>query len=108
MARSAAERLVDRDPDLLTVEARKDKRGDRVLVDVMRNGYGQTAVPPYAVRARRRSAGLDADRLVGAVARRSPAQVTMGSLRRRLATKDDPWAGMRRHAQGLSKARKRL
>ena len=52
LARSVAQRLVDRAPDLLTLEARKDKRGDRVLVNIMRNGYGQTAVPPYAVRAR--------------------------------------------------------
>ncbi|MBO0847733.1 MAG: non-homologous end-joining DNA ligase, partial [Nocardioides sp.] len=52
LARDVARVLVDREPDLLTLEARKGKRGDRVLVDVQRNGYGQTAVPPYAVRAR--------------------------------------------------------
>ena len=107
LARSVAQRLVDRAPDLLTLEARKDKRGDRVLVDIMRNGYGQTAVPPYAVRAR---AGAPVSTPIdwAELSRVKPAQVTMSSLPRRLATKDDPWAGMRRHAQGLSKARRRL
>ena len=106
-ARAAAERLVRSDPDLLTLEARKDKRGDRVLVDIMRNGYGQTAVPPYAVRARSGapvSAPLDWDEL----SRIAPDEVTVASLPRRLAAKDDPWAGMRRHASGLARARRRL
>ena len=31
----------------------KNNRGDRVYIDVMRNAYAQTAVAPYAVRARR-------------------------------------------------------
>ena len=37
------------DPDLLTTAARKAKRGDRVYLDVARNAYAQTAVPPFAV-----------------------------------------------------------
>ena len=106
-ARAVAERLVDREPGLLTLEARKDKRGDRVLVDVMRNGYGQTAVPPYAVRAR---PGAPVSTPIGwdELGRVRPAQVTITSLPRRLARRDDPWAGLRRHAQGLARARRRL
>jgi len=106
-ARAVGERLVDREPDLLTLEARKEKRGTRVLVDVMRNGYGQTAVPPYAVRARP-GAPVAAPIAWEELSRVAPAQVTMSSLPRRLAAKADPWAGMRRHAQGLSRARRRL
>jgi bifunctional non-homologous end joining protein LigD len=105
--RAVAERLVEREPDLLTIEARKAKRGDRVLVDIMRNGYGQTAVPPYAVRARPGApvaTPLDWDELT----RVAPAQVTVHNLGRRLAAKDDPWAGWRRHASGLARARKRI
>ena len=44
--------LAARRPDELTTEWRKVKREGRVLVDVARNTYGQTAVAPYAVRAR--------------------------------------------------------
>ena len=51
-ARRCGEVLVEKEPDLLTLEQRKAKRGDRVYVDIGRNAYGQTAVPAYAVRAR--------------------------------------------------------
>ena len=51
-ARDAAQVLAERHPDELTTEFRKAKRGGRILVDVARNGYAQTAVPPYAVRPR--------------------------------------------------------
>lgn len=106
-AREAAEHLVDRNPDLVTVEARKAKRGDRVLIDVMRNGYGQTAVPPYAVRART-GAPVATPIAWDELTRIRPDHVTLGTIRGRLARTDDPWAGMRRHAQGLARARRRL
>lgn len=106
-ATDVARRLVEREPALLTLEARKAARGDRVLVDVMRNGYGQTAVPPYAVRAR---PGAPVAVPIGwhELSRVRPDQITLTSLRRRLAAVDDPWAGMRRHAAGLGRARSRL
>ena len=106
-ARTVAERLVERDPDLLTVEARKDKRGDRVLVDVMRNAYGQTVVPAYAVRARP-GAPVSTPIEWEELSRVKQAQHTITSVRRRLARRADPWTGVRRHAQGLARARRRL
>jgi bifunctional non-homologous end joining protein LigD len=106
-ARSVAEVAVTRQPKLLTVEQRKDKRGDKVLVDVMRNGYGQTAVPPYAVRARPGapvSTPIEWDEL----GRVKPTQYDLRSVLRRLDKRDDPWKGIRRRAQGLGKARTKL
>ncbi|OQR62742.1 ATP-dependent DNA ligase [Streptomyces maremycinicus] len=50
-ARDAAELLVAEHPDRLTTAARKKDRGDRLYLDVQRNGYAQTAVAPFAVRA---------------------------------------------------------
>src|SRR5262245_46521387 len=44
--------LVVRNPDLVTTEQRRDKRGDLIYLDVMRNSYVQLAVAPYSVRAR--------------------------------------------------------
>lgn len=38
--------------DHLTTAARKEDRGERLYLDVQRNGYAQTGVAPYAVRAR--------------------------------------------------------
>ena len=53
LARRIAERLVAGAPHAYTTEQRIAARGDRVYIDVMRNAYAQTAVAPYAVRARR-------------------------------------------------------
>jgi bifunctional non-homologous end joining protein LigD len=106
-AREIASRLVELDPGLFTIEHRKAKRGDRVYVDVMRNGYGQTAVPPYAVRARPGapvSTPIEWDEL----SRVAPAQHTITSVRRRLGQRADPWRSIRRHAQSLTGARRRI
>ncbi|MFJ7067670.1 non-homologous end-joining DNA ligase [Streptomyces sp. NPDC101115] len=51
-ARDLAELLAARHPDELTTAARKKDRRGRLYLDVQRNGYGQTAVAPYSVRAR--------------------------------------------------------
>jgi bifunctional non-homologous end joining protein LigD len=106
-ARDVAEVLAAREPSLFTTQQRKSKRGARVLVDVMRNGYGQTAVPAYAVRARAHapvSTPIEWDEL----SRVGPDQFTIDSVRRRLARKADPWKGIRRRAQGLDRAMSRL
>src|ERR1700742_1455945 len=50
-AQTIAERAVERSPDTLTTAWRKEKREGKLLVDVARNTYGQTAVSPYGVRA---------------------------------------------------------
>ena len=47
-----AEEVANRLPDQLTTSWRKAGRGGRVLVDAARNTYAQTAVAPYAVRAK--------------------------------------------------------
>jgi bifunctional non-homologous end joining protein LigD len=106
-ARQVAEVLVAREPDLLTLEARKSKRGDRVLVDVQRNGYGQTAVPPYAVRARP-GAPVSTPIAWGELSRIRPDQHTIRTIGRRLARTDDPWADVRQHRQGLGRAARQL
>jgi bifunctional non-homologous end joining protein LigD len=106
-ARDVARVLVEREPDVVTLEARKNKRGHRVLIDVQRNGYGQTAVPPYAVRARPGgpvSMPIAWDEL----SRVRPDQHTIRSVGRRSAQVDDPWADLRRRHQGLGRARSRL
>ena len=53
-AHDVAEVIVAEDPDHRTIEPRKDKRGGRLYLDIMRNAYAQTAVAPYSVRARDR------------------------------------------------------
>jgi bifunctional non-homologous end joining protein LigD len=106
-AREVAEVLVHQEPDLLTLEARKDKRGDRVLVDVQRNGYGQTAVPPYAVRPRP-GAPVSTPITWDELSRVRPDGHTIRSVGRRLARLEDPWADTRKHLQGLGRASQQL
>ncbi|WP_280266654.1 non-homologous end-joining DNA ligase [Nocardia wallacei] len=108
-AREVAEVVAADDPAHRTVEMRKDKRGDRVYIDVMRNAYAQTAVAPYAVRARRGApvaTPLDRAELDDAGLR--PDGFTIRDLPARLAEREDPWAGLQRHARSLSRPQQRL
>jgi bifunctional non-homologous end joining protein LigD len=105
----AAQVLAERHPDALTTEFRKAKRGGRILVDVARNGYAQTAVPPYAVRPRLGApvaTPIALDELEDA--RLRPDRWTLRNVVRRLESKGDPWAEIQAHARGLSEPRKRL
>ncbi|HEX6206854.1 MAG TPA: non-homologous end-joining DNA ligase [Actinomycetota bacterium] len=106
-AHDVAKLIVGDDPDRFTIEHRKAKRGDRVLVDYFRNGWAQTAVPPYAVRARPGApiaAPLDWEEL----GRTLPQRYTLRNAFRRLGRKPDPWSDIGRHARGLRGARKLL
>jgi bifunctional non-homologous end joining protein LigD len=110
-ARQASEVVAAREPDSLTVEQRKDSRGDRVYSDVMRNAYAQTAVAPYSVRARPgapvatplRWEELEDSGL-------TPHQFTVRTVGERLARlgQSDPWAGLARRRYSLARASQRL
>jgi bifunctional non-homologous end joining protein LigD len=108
-ARAAAEVLAQRYPDDLTTEFRKAERGGRILIDVMRNAYAQTTVPPYAVRPRPGApvaTPIEWDELSDSKLRSD--RWTVKSVLRRLSAKGDPWADIASYARGLSRASKRL
>jgi bifunctional non-homologous end joining protein LigD len=108
-ARDVARELVARHPSQLTLEQRKDHRGGRLYLDLMRNGYAQTAVPPYAVRARPEATvatPLDWEELGDPSLQ--PAWFTLRTVPNRIATKPDPWAGMAEEARNLAGAGKRI
>jgi bifunctional non-homologous end joining protein LigD len=106
-ARQVAVVLATALPDLVTVEPRKAARGDRIYADIMRNGYAQTAVAPYSVRARPGApvaVPLHWDEVTDP--RLSPRGVTIRTIASRLdqlAASGDPWAGMARHRYGLTR-----
>jgi bifunctional non-homologous end joining protein LigD len=98
-ARRIAAVAAAREPDRLTTEQRKNKRGGRLYLDIMRNAYGQTAVAPYAVRAKSGApiaTPLEWDEL-GDV-RLDAQRYRIENIFRRMARKRDPWRGMNRHA----------
>ncbi|MEM6107751.1 non-homologous end-joining DNA ligase [Mycobacterium sp. 050272] len=108
-ARDVAEVVVADDDAHRTAEARKDKRGDRVYLDIMRNAYAQTAVAPYSVRVRPTApvaTPLEWDELDTRGLRAD--QFTIRDLPKRLADQGDPWAHMYRHARSLTGPRERL
>jgi bifunctional non-homologous end joining protein LigD len=85
------------------VEFSKAKRGNRVFADAMRNGYGQTIVPPYSVR-RRPGAPVSTPLSWDEVSPKlDPAKFNMRSFDRRMA-RADPWADFWRRRQSLPKA----
>ena len=108
LAHRIAERLAEDAPKLMTVEQRKNKRGDRVFVDYLRNAYGQTSIAPYGVRARPEApvaTPLEWDEALGDT---GPRDYTLGNILRRLGQKEDPWADIDRHAVGVSNLAERF
>lgn len=109
LAQAMARHLAGQHSDTLTVEQRKDKRRGRIYLDVMRNAYGQTAVLPYAVRAKAGApvaTPLDLDELDDSDL--DPRGWNIHNILRRLGQKGDRWAGMGRHARGIQHAREAL
>lgn len=110
-AADVARLLARRHPDALTDEQRKEARRGRVLVDHFRNGFGQTVVAPYSVRAR---PGAPVSTPIGwdELGRTDPQRFTIRNIFRRLAQRDDPWAEPFQRAAGrgipLVDARARL
>ena len=49
-AKQVAQVFVKQEPDLYTLEAKKEKRENRLFIDILRNSFGATSVAPYAVR----------------------------------------------------------
>ena len=108
-ARDAASLLASRSPGQLTVEQRKEHRGQRIYLDIMRDAYAQMVVAPYSVRARPGApvaTPLHWDELSGGGL--DPGQFTMRTIAGRLAGLGDPWQGMARHRRGLAGAQRRL
>lgn len=108
-AKVVAARLVEEHPGKLTTEFHKDKRGTKIFVDVLRNRYAQHAVPPYAVRPRRRAPvaaplhweELDDPKL-------KPDRWTIKTLPDRLSADGDAWHGIGGRARAVGPALRRL
>ncbi|KPP98877.1 non-homologous end-joining DNA ligase [Marinobacter sp. HL-58] len=102
-------KLAEQHADLMTIEQRRNMRGTRVFLDDLRNGYGQTAVAPYAVRALQGApiaTPLKWDEV--GCGNLTPRKYHMGNILRRLGQTDDPWADLARYAQGLDRAERRI
>jgi bifunctional non-homologous end joining protein LigD len=109
LARDIGRVLAANNPDQLTTEFRKANRGDRILVDTARNGYAQTAVPPYAVRplpGAPVATPIDWEELSDS--RLRPDRWNVTNIMRRLRVKGDPWADIASYARGIARARRHI
>lgn len=98
LAAEIAQQAVTTAPALLSTESCRSARGDRILVDVNRNAYGQTMIAPYSLRGR---PGAPAATPLdwSEVGRVEPGQHRLRNLRRRLGRKPDPWADIDAYAR---------
>lgn len=108
-ARDVALLAAGRAPGTFTVEQRKAKREGKILLDVMRNGYGLTSVAPYSVRPRPGApvaTPLHWEELTHRSTRAD--RWTLASVVDRLDRDGDVWEGIERHPQTLGQARRRV
>jgi bifunctional non-homologous end joining protein LigD len=106
VAGELAEVVAERLPDQLTTSWRKEGRGGRVLVDAARNTYAQTAVAPYAVRAKPGApvaTPLAWEELEDPELQ--PRRWTLATVPERLASRGDPWEGIADAAAPLPRPR---
>lgn len=106
LARDLTDDLAAADPDRLTTAIRKQARRGRIFLDVNRNGYGQTVIAPYSLRARPGAAvatPLDWREL----GRSDPDGYDASRVARRLRQKADPWRSIDRSAASAADAARR-
>lgn len=101
--------LVKRFPESFTQEFLKAERGDRILIDTGRNGFGATVAAAYAVRPKPGApisapcswAEIESGQI-------APRSIVLRGLRTRLDQSGDVWAGLYDQAQSLHAALARL
>jgi bifunctional non-homologous end joining protein LigD len=106
-AKDIADHLAEAHPGQLTTAARKKDRGERLYLDVQRNGYAQTTVAPFAVRAKPGApvaVPISRDQLddPDLDARRWTVADAVEQAR------TDPWAGLMGRGRALGPALRRL
>ncbi|MUP44704.1 ATP-dependent DNA ligase [Gramella sp. BOM4] len=108
-AQQAAKYLERQFPDTMTTATRKQKREDKLFLDVARNAWAQTSVAPYAVRPIEGApvaTPIDWEELKKPEL--SAQSYTIKNIFRRLGSKEDPWKNIEDKKVGLSEARKKL
>jgi bifunctional non-homologous end joining protein LigD len=96
-------------PEKFTTEQRKDKRGERLFIDTLRNAYAHTAVAPYAVRAKKGApvaAPLFWDELEKPEL--TAQRYNIHNILKRIKKTGDPWNDMELTSQSLHQFKSRL
>ena len=108
-AHDIAKLLAQQFPKLITIDVHKTKRGKRVFIDWLRNGFGATAVAPYAVRARENAPIAMPVTWKELLSPKMISQkYTIKNVMKRINKVGDMWHDMNKYAVSLTKARKKL
>lgn len=102
IANALAGELHEKEPELTTLEQRKDKRGAKIYLDTLRNAYGQTFVLPYSLRAKKDApvaTPLRWDELESSDL--APRSYTLNNIFQRLGKIEDPWESFARSRQSI-------
>jgi len=108
-AYDVAQLLAHKFPKLMTIEMRKNKRGKRIFVDWLRNGFGATAVAPYAVRPHENApVAMPVTWKELQSSDMHSQKYTIKDIKKRMNKVGDIWKDMKKHAISLKKAKKKL
>lgn len=92
VAKKIAQLFVHFYPEKLTLEARIANRGDKIYIDILRNGHAATAVVPYAVRAHPHApVATPVSWKEFALKNMSSQKYTIKNIFKRLKNRKDPW-----------------
>lgn len=103
-ARAIAGELTHQYSHMLTLELRKEKRGKKIFVDYLRNGFGAIGVAPYAVRPKDGApvaTPIDWDEVEDK--KLTSQRYTIKTVFKRLDKKGDPWQDFAKHNKVLTK-----
>ncbi|VEG91111.1 non-homologous end-joining DNA ligase [Legionella spiritensis] len=92
IARKIAVKIHEKCPRYTTLEQRKNKRGDKVFIDYLRNDYAMTAIVPYSLRALPKApvaTPVDWNELADKSLQ--PQSYHLKNIFQRLGQKKDPW-----------------
>ena len=107
-AQNVANLMEKENPDLVTTAARKNKRENKIFLDVGRNAFGQTGVTPYAVRPIEGAPVATPLKWEELDKFSSAREYNMKTIFERLEKEGDPWEGIDDHRVSLTKAEKKL
>ena len=101
--------LVQREPDVFTLEFIKVDRGHRIYADIGRNGAGATYAAPYSVRPKPGapvSAPCAWEEIEHGEAQ--PQTFNIRNMAQRLESTGDLWAGIHKHGKSLKRPMQKL
>ncbi|WP_392538778.1 non-homologous end-joining DNA ligase [Legionella sp. 227] len=98
ISKKIAEKLHQQKPQITTLEQRKDKRGNKVFIDFLRNDYAMTAIAPYSLRAIKGApiaTPLEWKELDNPALH--PQSYHLGNIFQRLEHKENPWKNFNKY-----------